>query len=93
MFKPLADRVLVKTDAPESVSKGGIIIAETLQGKAQEGTVVAVGPGTYEGSTFKATFVKAGDRVLFNKLAGSEVKVDGEDYLLIEEKQVLGVLA
>jgi chaperonin GroES len=93
MFRPLLDRVLVKTADPESISKGGIIIAETIQGKPQEGTVVSTGPGIYEGGVFKEISVKAGDRVLFNKLAGSEVKVDGDTFLLIEDKQILGVLA
>ncbi|WP_303830796.1 co-chaperone GroES [Asticcacaulis taihuensis] len=92
-FRPLGDRVLVKRVEEEAKTKGGIIIPDTAKEKPQEGEVVAVGPGTRndKGETV-ALDVKAGDRILFGKWGGTEVKIDGEDLLILKESDVLGVI-
>jgi chaperonin GroES len=92
-FRPLGDRVLVKRVEEEQKTKGGIIIPDTAKEKPQEGEVVAVGPGARDdnGKTV-AMDLKAGDRILFGKWSGTEVKVDGEDLLIMKESDVLGVL-
>lgn len=91
--RPLSDRVLVKRIEPETKTKGGIIIPATAAEKPVEGLVVAVGPGFRrdDGST-RECMLKKGDRVLFGKYDGSEVKIDGDEHLLIREGDVLGVL-
>ena len=93
-IRPLSDRVLVKRlEAKQETSAGGIIIPETAKEKPQEGEVVAVGPGKMlEDGKVQAMNVKAGDRVLFGKYAGTEVKIDNEDYLIMREDDILGVL-
>ena len=92
-FRPLHDRVLVKRVKEEEKTRGGIIIPETAQEKPQEGEVVAVGPGTRdEDGEFVALDVKAGDRILFGKWSGTEVKVDGEELLIMKESDILGVI-
>ena len=93
-FRPLGDRVLVKRVEEESKTKGGIIIPDTAKEKPQEGEVIAVGAGARdEAGKVVALDVKAGDRVLFGKWSGSEVKIDGEDLIIMKESDVLGVLS
>ncbi|MBX9576382.1 MAG: co-chaperone GroES [Caulobacteraceae bacterium] len=93
-FRPLGDRVLVKRVEEESKTKGGIIIPDTAKEKPQEGEVVSVGPGARDDSgKVNALELKAGDRILFGKWSGTEVKIDGEDLIIMKESDVLGVLA
>ena len=93
-FRPLHDRVVVKRIDAESKSKGGIIIPDTAKEKPQEGEVVAVGPGGRdENGKLIAIDIKAGDRVLFGKWSGTEVKLDGEELLIMKESDVMGVIA
>ena len=93
-FRPLGDRVLVKRVEEESKTKGGIIIPDSAKEKPQEGEVVAVGPGVRdERGTVNALELKAGDRILFGKWSGTEVKVDGEDLIIMKEGDILGVVA
>ena len=94
-IRPLSDRVLVKRlENEEKTSPGGIIIPDTAKEKPQEGKVVAVGPGkALESGTVQPMNVKTGDRVLFGKYSGTEVKIDGDDYLIMREDDILGVLA
>ena len=92
-FRPLGDRVLVKRVEEETKTKGGIIIPYTAKEKPQEGEVVAVGPGARnDKGDIVALDVKAGDRILFGKWSGTEVKVDGQDLLIMKESDVLGVV-
>ena len=92
-FRPLGDRVVVKRIDEESKTKGGIIIPDTAKEKPQEGEVVAVGPGARdENGKLTALDVKAGDRVLFGKWSGTEVRIDGEDLLIMKESDIMGVL-
>jgi chaperonin GroES len=92
-FRPLGDRVLVKRVEEESKTKGGIIIPDTAKEKPQEGEVIAVGPGLRdETGKVNALELKAGDRILFGKWSGTEVKLDGEDLIIMKESDVLGVL-
>ena len=92
-FRPLGDRVLVKRVEEEAKTKGGIIIPDTAKEKPQEGEVVATGPGARnEKGEQVALDVKAGDRILFAKWGGTEVKIDGEDMLILKESDILGVL-
>ena len=91
-FRPLGDRVLVKRVEEESKTKGGIIIPDTAKEKPQEGEVVAVGPGARDDSgKVNALELKAGDRILFGKWSGTEVKIDGEDLIIMKESDVLGL--
>jgi chaperonin GroES len=94
-FRPLGDRVLVKRVEEETKTKGGIIIPDTAKEKPQEGEIVAVGPGALNEKTGARTplELKAGDRVLFGKWSGQEVKVDGVDLMIMKESDVLGVLS
>ncbi|HUC51195.1 MAG TPA: co-chaperone GroES [Xanthobacteraceae bacterium] len=93
-FRPLHDRVVVKRIDAEEKSKGGIIIPDTAKEKPQEGEVVAVGPGGRDESGKLITIdVKAGDRVLFGKWSGTEVKLDGEELLIMKESDIMGVIA
>ncbi len=92
-FRPLGDRVLVKRVEEESKTKGGIIIPDTAKEKPQEGEVVAAGPGARDDSgKVQPLELKAGDKILFGKWSGTEVKVDGEDLIIMKESDVLGVL-
>ena len=92
-FRPLADRVVVKRIEAEMKTAGGIIIPGTAQEKPQEGEVVAVGPGARdESGKLIALDVKAGDRVLFGKWSGTEVKIDGQDLLIMKESDILGIV-
>ena len=93
-FRPLHDRVVVKRVAEEEKTKGGIIIPDTAKEKPMEGEVVAVGPGARdEKGALVAPDVKAGDRILFGKWSGTEVKLDGEELLIMKESDIMGVLA
>jgi chaperonin GroES len=93
-FRPLHDRVVVKRLDGEEKTKGGIIIPDTAKEKPSEGQVVAVGPGTRgDDGKLNALDVKAGDRVLFGKWSGTEVKIDGEDLLIMKESDILGVIS
>ncbi len=93
-FRPLHDRVVVKRTDEEEKSAGGIIIPDTAKEKPMEGEVIAVGPGARgEDGKLHALDVKAGDRVLFGKWSGTEVKLDGEELLIMKESDIMGVLA
>ena len=92
-FRPLHDRVVVKRIDAEEKTAGGIIIPDTAKEKPQEGEVVAVGPGGRdEAGKLVPIDVKAGDRILFGKWSGTEVKIDGIEYLIMKESDVMGVL-
>ncbi|MEW5421670.1 co-chaperone GroES [Amorphus sp. 3PC139-8] len=92
-FRPLHDRVVVRRIESDTKTAGGIIIPDTAKEKPQEGEVVAVGPGVRnEAGELVALDVKAGDRVLFGKWSGTEVKIDGEDLLIMKESDIMGVL-
>ena len=92
-FRPLGDRVLVRRVEEEQKTKGGIIIPDTAKEKPQEGVVVAVGPGARDDSgKVQPLDLKAGDRILFGKWSGSEVKIDGEDLLIMKESDILGIV-
>ena len=92
-FRPLHDRVLVRRVEEEAKSAGGIIIPDTAKEKPQEGEVVAVGPGARdETGKLVPLDVKSGDRILFGKWSGTEVKVDGEELLIMKESDILGII-
>ena len=92
-IRPLHDRILVKRVEEQEVKKGGIIIPDTAKEKPQEGKVVAVGTGKVNDEGKKIPLdVKAGDRILFGKYSGSEVKVEDEEYLILREEDVLGII-
>ena len=93
-FRPLHDRVVVRRLSAEEKTKGGIIIPDTAQEKPQEGQVTAIGPGGRdEAGKLIPIDVKVGDKVLFGKWSGTEVKLDGEELLIMKESDILGVLA
>jgi len=92
-FRPLGDRVVVRRIKEDQKTAGGIIIPDTVAEKPQEGEVISVGPGALDESGKRvATEVKAGDYVLFGKWSGTEVKIDGEELLIMKESDVMGVL-
>ncbi|RLC47882.1 MAG: co-chaperone GroES [Candidatus Coatesbacteria bacterium] len=92
-FKPLHDRILVKRIEETEVKKGSIIIPDTAKEKPSQGEVVAVGPGRRDDQgKIMPMDVKVGDRVLFGKYSGSEVKLDGDEYVVMKEDEVLGIL-
>jgi len=92
-IRPLQDRVIVKRIEEEEKTKGGIIIPDTAKEKPMEGKVIAVGKGKLmEDGKVHALDVKAGDRVLFGKYSGTEVKIDGEEHLIMREDDILGVI-
>ena len=92
-FRPLHDRVVVRRIEADQKTAGGIIIPDTAKEKPQEGDILAVGPGARdESGKIQALDVKVGDRVLFGKWSGTEVKIDGEDLLIMKESDVMGVL-
>ncbi|MDR7144936.1 MULTISPECIES: co-chaperone GroES [unclassified Rhizobium] len=92
-FRPLHDRILVRRVESEEKTKGGIIIPDTAKEKPQEGEVVAAGPGARnEAGQIQALDVKAGDRILFGKWSGTEIKINGEDLLIMKESDVLGII-
>ena len=92
-FRPLHDRILIKRIEEKETVKGGIIIPDTAKEKPQEGEVIAVGNGkkTEDGKVVPLD-VKAGDRILFGKYSGTEIKIDNEEYLILKEEEVLGVV-
>jgi chaperonin GroES len=93
-FRPLHDRVVVKRIEAEEKTKGGIIIPDTAKEKPQEGEIVAVGPGGRDENGKLITMdVKAGDRILFGKWSGTEVKIDGDELLIMKESDIMGVIA
>ena len=93
MLKPLADRVLVKVDEEETMTKGGILIPDTAQKKSQKGTVMAIGSGKVLDNGTRLPFeVKVGDHVLFAKYSGVDIDEDGEKYLLLAERDILAIL-
>jgi len=87
-IKPLADRVLVKLEKNEAKTAGGIIIPDTAQEKTQQGKVVEVGPGTEK----EKVTVKSGDRVMYDKYAGAQIKVDGEEHLILKMQDIIAVI-
>jgi len=92
-FRPLHDRVVVRRIDADQKTSGGIIIPDTVQEKPQEGEVVAVGPGARDDrGKLVPTELKVGDRVLFGKWSGTEVKIDGQDLLILKESDVMGVI-
>ena len=92
-FRPLHDRVVVKRIDAEAKSAGGIIIPDTAQEKPQQGKIIAVGPGGRdESGKLIPVDVKVGDRILFGKWSGTEVKIDGVEYLIMKESDIMGVL-
>ena len=92
-FRPLHDRVVIRRIEAEERSKGGIIIPDTAKEKPQEGEVIAVGPGARdENGQIQALDVKVGDRILFGKWSGTEVKLDGEDLLIMKESDIMGIV-
>ena len=91
-IRPLHDRVIVKRIEEEEKTKGGLIIPDTAKEKPQEGRVVAVGPGKQDDGKVIPLGVKAGDKVLFGKYSGTEIKLDGEEHLIMKEDDILGVI-
>ncbi|CAN5245353.1 co-chaperone GroES [soil metagenome] len=93
-FRPLGDRVLVKRVEEESKTKGGIIIPDTAKEKPQEGQVISVGDGARDDDGKRVPMdVKAGDKILFGKWSGTEIKIDGEDLIIMKESDVLGIVS
>ncbi len=92
-IQPLGDRVLVRPDAAEEKTASGIIIPDTAKEKPQRGTVVSAGPGKYENGTKIDMTVKAGDKVLYGKYSGTELTLDGTDYLIMRESDILGIVS
>ncbi len=93
-FRPLHDRVVVRRIDSDEKTAGGIIIPDTAKEKPQEGEIVSVGPGARDDAgKVQALDVKAGDRILFGKWSGTEVKLDGEDLLIMKESDIMGVVA
>ncbi|HOA71455.1 MAG: co-chaperone GroES [Bacillota bacterium] len=92
VLKPLADRVVLKPVQAEEKTKGGIVLPDTAKDKPQEGEVIAVGPGRIlENGTKLEPEVKVGDRVIYSKYSGTEVKIDGEEYLIVRESDILAI--
>ena len=92
-FRPLHDRVVVKRVEEDTKTKGGIIIPDTAQEKPMQGEIIAVGPGARdENGKIVALDVKKGDRVLFGKWSGTEVKIDGTEYLIMKESDIMGIV-
>ncbi len=90
--RPLHDRVIVQRIEEEEKSKGGIIIPDTAKEKPQEGRVTAAGPGRHEDGKIIPLDVKAGDRIIFSKYAGTEIKLNGEEHLIMREDDILGII-
>lgn len=91
-IKPLADRVIIKALPMEEKTKSGIYMPDTAKEKPQEGEVIAVGPGKMEKGERVALDVKANDRVIYSKYAGTEIKYDGEEYLILKEADILAII-
>jgi len=92
-IKPLSDRVLVQPEPAEEKTSSGIIIPDTAKEKPQEGTVVAAGPGKVENGTKIDMSVKEGDKVLYGKYSGTEITLDGDEYLIMREADILGIVS
>ena len=92
-FRPLHDRVVVEALEAEAKTAGGVILPDTAQEKPQEGKVISVGPGVRgDDGNISALDVKKGDRVLYGKWSGTEIKVDGKDYLIMKESDIMGII-
>ena len=92
-FRPLHDRIVIRRIEGEDKTKGGVIIPDTAKEKPQEGEVIAVGPGARdESGTIQALDLKVGDRILFGKWSGTEVKLDGEELLIMKESDIMGII-
>jgi chaperonin GroES len=91
-LEPLEDRVVVKASEGEDVTPSGLVIPDTAKERPQEGEVIAVGPGRFEDGNRIPMDVKAGDKVIYSKYGGTEVKVDGEEYLILSARDVLAVI-
>lgn len=91
-IQPLADRVVVKPLEPKEIKKGGIIIPETAKEKPQEGEIVAAGKGRTEDGKLVPMEVKLGDKVLYGKYSGTEIKINEEEYLIMKEEDILGIV-
>lgn len=93
MLKPLGDRIIAKATGAEEVTKGGIVLPDTAKERPQEGEVIAIGPGRLldSGQTCPMD-VKVGDKIIFSKYGGTEIKVDGEEYIILRQEDVLAVL-
>ena len=91
-IKPLEDRILVQASEAETTTASGLVIPDTAKEKPQEGTVLAVGPGRFEDGNRVPLDVKAGDKVLYSKYGGTEVKYNGEEYLVLSARDVLAVI-
>jgi chaperonin GroES len=91
-IRPLHDRVIVKRIEEEEKTKGGLIIPDTAKEKPQEGRVIAVGPGRQDDGKVIPLGVKAGDKILFGKYSGTEIKLDGEEHLIMKEDYILGII-
>ncbi|WP_094603422.1 10 kDa chaperonin [Sporomusa silvacetica DSM 10669] len=93
MIKPLGDRVVIEALAKEEMTKSGIVLPDTVKEKPQEGKIVAVGTGkTLENGQKVALDVNVGDKIIFSKYAGTEVKVEGKEYLIISERDILAII-
>ena len=92
-IKPLGDRVIVKPNEAEETTKGGIILPDTAKEKPIEGSVVAVGPGKYEDGKLVELSVKVGDTVLYGKYGGTEITVEGDEYLIMRESDIYGIVS
>ena len=92
-IKPLSDRVLVQPEPAEDKTDSGIIIPDSAKEKPQEGTVIAAGPGKVENGTKIDMSVKEGDKVLYGKYSGTEITLDGEEYLIMRETDILGIVS
>lgn len=93
MLRPLGDRIIVKNTGAQETTKGGIVLPDTAQEKPTQGEVIAVGPGRLlENGKVAAMEVQAGDKVVYQKYGGTEVKVDGEDYVILRQDDVLAIL-
>jgi len=91
-LQPLGDRVVVKSSESEEKTKSGIVLPETAKEKPQEGEVIAVGSGRYEEGKRVPLEVKQGDKIIYSKYGGTEVKVDGEEYLILSERDILAIV-
>jgi chaperonin GroES len=92
--KPLGDRVIIKALPQDEKTKGGVILPDTAKEKPQQGEVVAVGSGRILDNGTKVTMeVKAGDKVLYGKYSGTEIKIEGEEYLIVKESEILGIIS
>jgi len=93
MLKPLADRIIVKATSAEEVTKGGIVLPDSAREKPQEGEVVAVGPGrVLDSGKVAAMDVKVGDKVIYSKYGGTEIKLNGDEFVVLRQDDVLGIL-